>query len=568
MWLWLAGLRVGRRATSGRVLDASRDGRCRLTAKQMIPSASERSATAVEPTLAQRLVQVFTEASTLPGSAEALAPLHEAFDHVLVRRFGASRQIVCIVDCANNVARGCPLGREELLAIGKRYHEEERLGALRALHVCVYEVGRGQSSPDDHARLASLKKRGGQLFLSAWTLDAEAPLWTNAMLGGMTYGREQLERLLAAAGGPKTAAPPLPGEKGPPAVTLGILIALLAVFLWQMQQSGWSANFKPQQLVAEGGVMRSLVVVRHEWWRLFTAPLLHGGVMHILLNGVALAMAGFFLEHLVGRVWLFALFVIGALGGSLLSVLVSPAHIVSVGASGAIMALFAAGMVVALRLPAGAVRTGVQVRLAQVLVPSLLPLASHGADIGKIDYGAHFGGAITGVVVGFVLYKSWRRERSRPPGVLLARGISFSGVALFAVGLVLAHRAAPRYLRVNQLAPQNELPKTMAGWRAREDALIAKYPHDPLLRVMRAGREIDAQQFGAAERDARAALDEKQLLGEYFKPGLALRGHALLGLALEGEGRLEEARAAARPACGPSAPPKVARILGAEGLCN
>ncbi len=531
-------------------------------------AAPEDGASASEPTLAQRLVQALTEAGTLSGDAEALVPLHEAFDHVLVRRFGASQQIVCIVECVRDAARACPLDRDELVEIGRRYHAEERLGMMRALHVCVYEVGRAQSSPDDHARLAPLKKRGGQPFLSAWTLDAEAPLWTNAPLGGMTYGREQLERLLAAAGAPSAAAPPLPGGQRFPVVTLGLLIALLVVFLFQMQRAGWSGRFEPQQLVADGGVMRSLVVVSHEWWRLFTAPLLHGGVMHILLNGIALAMAGFFLERLVGRVWLFALFVIGALGGSLLSVLVSPAHVVSVGASGAIMALFAAGMVVAMRLPAGSVRTRVQMRLGQVLVPSLLPLASHGADIGKIDYGAHFGGAIAGVVAGYVLYKSWQRERSEPPGELLARGISFSGAALFAVGLVFAHRAAPRYLLLKELAPQNELPKTMAGWQAREDALIAKYPHDPLLRVMRAGREIDAQAFGAAERDARAALREKQLLAGYFKPELALRGHALLGLALEGQGRLDEAREAARPACGPSSVSQVVRILRAQGLCD
>lgn len=92
--------------------------------------------------------------------------------------------------------------------------------------------------------------------------------------------------------------------------------------------------------------------------------------------------------------------------------------------------------------------------------------------------------------------------------------------------------------------------------------------HDPLLRVMRAGREIDAQAFGPAERDARAALREKQLLAGYFKPGLALRGHALLGLALEGQGRLDEAREAAHPACGPSSVSQVVRILRAQGLCD
>lgn len=519
-----------------------------------------------EPTLAQRLVQAFTQAGTLSGDSAALAPLREAFDHVLVRRFGVSRQIVCIVDCAGGDERTCPLDREELLAVAKRYHSEEHLGALRALHVCVYEVGRPQSLQDDHARLASLKKRGGQLFLSAWTLDAEAPLWTNAPFGGMGYGREQLERLFATAGGP--GAPRLLGAKRFPAVTLGLLLAIGAVFVWQMAQAGWSTDFKPQQLVADGGVMRSLVVARHEWWRLFTAPLLHAGTMHILLNSIALGLVGYFLEQLLGRAWLFALFVIGALGGSLLSVLVNPAHVVSVGASGAIMALFAAGMVIAMRLPAGAARTRLQIRLGEVLVPSLLPMASQAAEVGKIDYGAHFGGAIAGVVVGFILYKSWPREQSQPPAQVLARGVSVFGVGLFALGLLLAHHAAPHYELAEELAPHSALPTTTAEWHAREDALIAKYPHDPRLRLMRAAHEIDSGKSTAAEHDARTALREKELLADYFKPELALRLDAMLGLALQGEGRRDEARAATRPACASSSPAGLLHILRARRLCD
>ena len=46
-----------------------------------------------------------------------------------------------------------------------------------------------------------------------------------------------------------------------------------------------------------------------------------------------------------------ALFVIGALGGSLASLTINPDNIASVGASGAIMGMLAAGIILALRLP-------------------------------------------------------------------------------------------------------------------------------------------------------------------------------------------------------------------------
>ena len=54
-----------------------------------------------------------------------------------------------------------------------------------------------------------------------------------------------------------------------------------------------------------------------------------------VLNGVGLFLGGVVLEGLLGRAWLGALFVIGALGGSIASVLINDPGTVSVGASGA-----------------------------------------------------------------------------------------------------------------------------------------------------------------------------------------------------------------------------------------
>lgn len=521
---------------------------------------------AAQSTLAKRVARSLS--GVVPDDSEALAPLRAAFDHVLVRRVGLLRQVVCLLDCERDPRRVCPLGREQLLAVAKRCHDEARLG-MRSLDLRILEVGRTASSPDDHARLAPLKKRTGKLFLSAWTLDASAPLWTNSPLGGVFHDGEELERVLVrAGGGAHGSAAARPTERRFPALTAGLLAALLLVFLWQVAQAGWTVDLTPQQLVAEGGVMRVLVTSQHEWWRLFTAPLLHGGVTHIVLNGIALAMAGFFLEPLMGRAWLFALFVIGGLAGSFASMLLNPPHLVSVGASGAIMALFAAGMVLAMRLPKGPSRARVQVRLGQVLIPSLLPLASQAADHTKIDYGAHFGGAIAGVALGFLLYTSWPRERAEPPAARAALGISLAGAALCIVGLVLAHRASPKYRLAAELVPLKDIPPTDAAWRKQENALIAKYPDDPRPRLVRASHAIEAQHFQAAEHDARAALGEKMLLANYFKPGLRLHLKAILALALWGENRIDEARAAARPACGPPAPAVVVRMLRLQGLCE
>ncbi len=141
--------------------------------------------------------------------------------------------------------------------------------------------------------------------------------------------------------------------------------------------------------------------------RLLTAPFLHANLAHILFNGTALLLAGWVLERLVGRVWFLAVFVTGASGGSLMSLAINPGNLTSVGASGAVMALFAAMLVLSFRLPSGPLRTRAQVGSTRILIPSLLPLATTTAGAMQIDYGAHFGGALAGAGLGLLLLRTW-----------------------------------------------------------------------------------------------------------------------------------------------------------------
>ena len=165
-----------------------------------------------------------------------------------------------------------------------------------------------------------------------------------------------------------------------PWVTLGILAVLALIFAceqtYAVDPPGPALRLSVRSLLAMGGLNRSIVTSGGEWYRLLTAPLLHFDLTHIVANGIALLIAGFLLERLVGRAWLLALFVLGALGGSLMSIAVNPPTLTSVGASGAIMCTFATLYVCSFRLPAGRGRSRVQSQSIGVLVPSLLPLAA------------------------------------------------------------------------------------------------------------------------------------------------------------------------------------------------
>jgi rhomboid protease GluP len=166
---------------------------------------------------------------------------------------------------------------------------------------------------------------------------------------------------------------------------------------------------------------------------MLTCAFLHGDPIHLLFNCVAMYMAGAVLENLIGRRWLLGLFVIGALGGSVASLTVNPDHITSVGASGAIMALLAGAMVASLRLPKGSARTQILVSLGQILIPGLLPLATHG---GNVDFGAHLGGAIAGALGGLALLVTWPRDAEHPRGGMFAAVVAVAGFVYLVFGWV------------------------------------------------------------------------------------------------------------------------------------
>ncbi len=93
-----------------------------------------------------------------------------------------------------------------------------------------------------------------------------------------------------------------------------------------------------------------LVAHNHQYYRLITSAFLHFGLLHIFLNMFALLMVGPYLERLLGM-WRFgAVYLIGALGGSLAVYAFDSRFTHVAGASGAIYGLFAAALLLAREL--------------------------------------------------------------------------------------------------------------------------------------------------------------------------------------------------------------------------
>ena len=416
----------------------------------------EKQSTAAEY-LAERMC---AEKGCARDSVPEARTLAEASDILLTKADGLTFSLTCVVDRDAHPERRFPLDRDAVVAAaqGCLGYTGSINGAKMPVAVQIWEVGRGAGAESDWPRLKAYSKRfagRAKVVVSAWALDPESGTVRSTLpFHGLLGGRRFLERCLRE---PRRAredgvlAPAAIEEKrGPTLATYAVLAVLALVFVAEIVFGvrPWSGPLAPDivTLVAAGGLFAPAVQAG-EWHRFFAAVLLHGDVFHLVFNGIALWLGGVVLEALLGPAWFLALFTLGALGGSALSYALNPAELVSVGASGAIMGLLAAAFAVAFRLPQGAERMSVQMRIAQILIPSLLPLFAHRAGM-QIDYGAHLGGAIVGGVVGYGLMRSWPRADPVPPFRPPARAVAVAGALLFAVSLGLAATHFHEYAQI------------------------------------------------------------------------------------------------------------------------
>jgi len=311
-----------------------------------------------------------------------------------------------------------------------------------------------------------------------------------------------------------------------------------------------------QTLFALGGMNADAVLKQGEWFRLVSAAFLHGDAFHLLLNGLALGLAGYFLESMLGRARFIGLFFIGAIGGSLMGLWVNPADVVSVGASGAVMGLLAASMVASMRLPPGVIRTQLQMQILQFLIPSLIPLATHRQE-GRVDFAAHFGGAMVGGLLGLVLLKTWHRNEEQPRFQRATQGFAFVSVAACVLSLYLVkqhyptHRSTAAFSSIADLLVDDSAIPSDGSLAVKEvDRWGKDHPRDPRVRFFRALSLLDEKNEVGAQKELTAALAEHEILDRAFPDHKLEAGiRALLSELLLQQGNRDEARRAAQPAC-------------------
>ncbi|QQR69279.1 MAG: rhomboid family intramembrane serine protease [Alphaproteobacteria bacterium] len=505
-------------------------------------------------------------------------PVVQACDMVLVRPNLQGLQIVVLVDGEADPDRAFALSHEELQACAARLRE--RLGQEKlVLSLSVIEIHARPVSVADRQRLNRLPCAAPvPMVTHVWHVDVtRGDIWTNMRLGGLLSYKPMLQsvwrrRWCSQDRLFQTPLVPIPARPGPPVLTQAMLIALLIVYvaelMLQMGMSGFQFSPDAQTLTAMGGLSNRAVLKFGEWHRLLTSTLLHGSVLHLIFNGIALYMAGLVLESILGRAWLFALFAIGGLAGALLSLTLNPLNSLSIGASGAIMALLAAAFIVSFRLSSNIDRDKIQIQLMQILIPSLLPL-TFGIGGHKVDFSAHLGGALAGLAMGWALLAAWSDSSPHPPlravGMILAvlAGLAYGGSALAAVD------AYQRIWSQQAWLADDKLMESQGRTLAQSQTLTERYPHDPRAHMFYGLHLLRAMRRAEAEQAFRTALEEDAILTHMLDPGLkpALQAALAATVALDPH-RLAEARGLAQPVCIQTVHADIRQRLTQSGLCD
>lgn len=160
-------------------------------------------------------------------------------------------------------------------------------------------------------------------------------------------------------------------------------------------------------LVRFGAMQPHLIQSRHEWWLLLTSMFVHVGFLHILFNSIALYSVGTLVERVFGHARFALVYFASGLFASLSSfayfIWVShQMYVVAAGASGAIFGILGAVIVLGV-LRRSIVPRAIAIQMSVfVAVITVLNLAFDTVTP-QIDYRAHVGGLVMGLVLGYVL---------------------------------------------------------------------------------------------------------------------------------------------------------------------
>ncbi len=225
-------------------------------------------------------------------------------------------------------------------------------------------------------------------------------------------------------------------------VTIALIIACVAAFIAQVAGGMGMTNGSPAGTVTVDfgligwrpiSINQAIGVGEGEYYRILTGGFLHSGLIHLAINMLALFFLGALLERAMGG-WRFAgIFFVSLLGGSLGALLLSPQDL-TVGASGAVFGLMAAGFIEARDRGLNDIASQIGFYVVINLVFTF--------SVPNISVGGHLGGMVAGGVLTLLLAQL-RRSRGSGAQPVEIGAIVAMGAALAVACVIVGNAAVP-----------------------------------------------------------------------------------------------------------------------------
>lgn len=213
-----------------------------------------------------------------------------------------------------------------------------------------------------------------------------------------------------------------------PVYTITLLACIIAVMASELYR-----GLEPA--IRAAGFSKPDFIFRHEYWRILTGAAVHGSLLHVAMNGYALYSFGRLFETLSSRAHLAVVFLLSAIGGGVLGLIMSPEG-TSVGASGGIVGLVSYLAVYSFRrrkFISPEFRKNLLINIGFILIFGLVLYQI-------VDNYAHIGGLIVGAVYGFIQIPSDEYVDPRESGSVT------QVLGIFAIGTYIATSLFSIYL--------------------------------------------------------------------------------------------------------------------------
>lgn len=314
------------------------------------------------------------------------------------------------------------------------------------------------------------------------------------------------------------------------------LIAGVGIVVFVRMATGDASLSDPNTLVAWGASVGPKTT-DGGWWRLAAMLVVHGGLLHLLVNTAALVQAGMVLERLVGSLAVAVVYLAAGLASGLVQIAATPVA-VSTGSAGAIAGLY--GLLLASWAWTTWQRSAITIpwRALALMAPAALLFTLYNLNAGWMDARSQFVGFGAGVACGLAFGHSLSARK--PTVRTCAAALAVACVAFTAFAFPLRGIADPRVPLERLVAAEDRTAalytaavRKFTGGRVKASALVEliegtvvpelEAAGEPVASLPRVPREYQPA-VSAAEDYLRLRLDG------WRRRAMALRGGSMGGL--------------------------------------